>query len=56
MQKSLLKWFKSKENKIESKSTSISSLAPKILTYKKDIKKADSLYLATYGNPYPNNN
>lgn len=23
--------------------------------YKKDIKKADSLYLATYGNPYPNN-
>ena len=24
--------------------------------YKKDIKKADSLYLATYGNPYPNNN
>lgn len=39
MQKSLLKWFKSKENKIESKSTSISSLAPKILTKKKDIKK-----------------
>lgn len=24
--------------------------------YKKNIKKADSLYLATYGNPYPNNN
>jgi hypothetical protein len=23
--------------------------------YKKDIEKADSLYLATYGNPYPNN-
>jgi hypothetical protein len=22
--------------------------------YKKDEKKADSLYLATYGNPYPN--
>jgi hypothetical protein len=22
--------------------------------YKKDVKKADSLYLATYGNPYPN--
>jgi len=39
MQNSLLNWFKSKEAKNELVNNSISSLAPKILTKKKDIKK-----------------
>lgn len=40
MQKYLLVWFQPKEKKSESENTTISSLAPKILTKREDLEKA----------------